>query len=43
VSTPAIIRGTAFAIEPMPHVQREWLVFECQNERFVVEIHLKFN
>jgi len=43
VSTPAIIRGTSFAIEPMPHVQREWLVFECGQDRFVVEVHLKFN
>jgi chemotaxis protein CheX len=43
VSTPAIIRGTSFAIEPMPNVEREWLVFECGQDRFVVEVHLKFN
>jgi chemotaxis protein CheX len=43
VSTPAIIRGTSFAIEPMPDVKREWLVFDCGHDRFVVEVHLKFN
>lgn len=41
VSTPAIIRGTAFAIEPMPEVAREWLVFDCGTNRIVVEIHIK--
>jgi chemotaxis protein CheX len=41
VSTPAIIRGTSFAIEPMPEVAREWLVFDCGNNRIVVEIHIK--
>ena len=40
VSTPAIIRGTAFAIEPMPDVAREWLVFDCGADRVVVEIHI---
>jgi CheY-like chemotaxis protein len=29
VSTPAIIRGSAFVIEAVPDVEREWLVFEC--------------
>ena len=43
VSTPAIIRGTAFSIEPMPDVTREWLVFDCAGEQFVVEFHIKFN
>lgn len=41
VSTPAIIRGTAFAIEPMPEVARECLVFDCGSNRIVVEIHIK--
>ena len=41
VSTPAIIRGSAFVIEPVPDVAREWLVFECQQHRVVVEIHVK--
>lgn len=43
VSTPAIIRGTAFEIETMPGVRREFLVFDCENERVVVEVHIKFN
>ena len=41
VSTPAIIRGSAFAIEPVPQVEREWLVFHCNDNRIVVEIHVK--
>ncbi|HEX9046727.1 MAG TPA: chemotaxis protein CheX [Verrucomicrobiae bacterium] len=41
VSTPAIIRGTAFSIEPVPDVQREWLIFHCQDNCIVVEIHIK--
>jgi CheY-specific phosphatase CheX len=41
VSTPAIIRGSAFAIEPVPQVAREWLVFNCDDNRIVVEIHVK--
>lgn len=43
VSTPAIIRGTAFDIEPAPDVEREFLIFDCDDDRFVVEIHIKFN
>ncbi len=43
VSTPAIIRGTAFNVEPMPDVHRELLVFDCGDDRLVVEIHIKFN
>lgn len=41
VSTPAIIRGSAFVIEPVPNVDREWLVFDCDHNRIVVEIHVK--
>lgn len=41
VSTPAIIRGSSFVIEPVPGVVREWLVFDCQQNRVVVEIHVK--
>lgn len=41
VSTPAIIRGSAFMVEPMPDVNREWLVFDCGEDRFVVEVHIK--
>lgn len=42
VSTPAIIRG-AFAVEAMPDVERECLVFESGAERVIVEIHIKLN
>jgi CheY-specific phosphatase CheX len=41
VSTPAIIRGSAFAIEPVPAVAREWLIFDCGPSRIAVEIHIK--
>ena len=41
VSTPAIIRGTAYTIESMPEVARECLVFACADQRIVVEIHIK--
>lgn len=41
VSTPAIIRGSAYVIEPVPNVDREWLIFECDQNRIVVEIHVK--
>jgi chemotaxis protein CheX len=41
VSTPAIIRGSSFVIEPVPDVEREWLVFNCEHNRIVVEIHVK--
>ena len=43
VSTPAIIRGTAYTIEAMPEVAREWLVFACADQRIVVEIHIKLS
>jgi len=43
VSTPAIIRGSAFVIECVPDVAREWLVYECDNNRIVVEIHIKLS
>lgn len=42
VSTPAIFRG-AFAVEAMPDVAREFLVFESGAERVLVEIHIKLN
>jgi len=41
VSTPAIIRGSAFVIESVPDVNREWLIFNCDQNRIVVEIHVK--
>jgi len=41
VSTPAIIRGSAFVIESLPDVERECLIFGCGENRIVVEIHVK--
>jgi chemotaxis protein CheX len=42
-STPAIMRSTGFSIEPMSDVHRERLIFDCGDDRFCFEIHLKFN
>ena len=42
VSTPAIIRGNSFAIESLPGVRHEQLIFECDGVRFAVEFHIKF-
>ena len=41
VSTPAIIRGSSYVIEPVPDVDREYLVFDCNDNCVVVEIHVK--
>ena len=41
VSTPAIIRGSAFTIEPVPDVERAWLLFDCEQSRVAVEIHAR--
>ena len=38
---PAIIRGTAFEVQPAPGLQRLFLVFDCIPERAAVEIHLR--
>ena len=43
VSTPAIIRGSAFQIETIPDVRQEVLLFDCGPHRFVVEVHLKID
>jgi chemotaxis protein CheX len=43
VSTPAIIRGASFAIESLPEVRQERLIFDCAGVRFTVEVHIKFN
>jgi chemotaxis protein CheX len=43
VSTPAIIRGRSFAIEPPPDLQRLWCVFDCGSDRVIVEIHIQYN
>jgi hypothetical protein len=42
-STPTIIRGTGFSIEPMADVHCERLIFDCGDDRFSIEIHIKFN
>lgn len=43
VSTPAIIRGRQYDVEPMPDVKQECLLFDCGSERIVAEIHIKLN
>jgi chemotaxis protein CheX len=43
VSTPAIIRGTSFVVEPTPGVERIWLQFDCDSNRVFVEVHIKSN
>ena len=42
-TTPTIFRGAGFTIESVKDVQRLRLVFDCGDDRFVVEIHIKFN
>lgn len=42
MSTPTIIRGTSFAIEPMPDVERICVIFDCENEPVMAEIHIKY-
>lgn len=41
VSTPAIIRGTAFEIETTPDTQRTLMRFCAEDTPFLVEVHLK--
>jgi CheY-specific phosphatase CheX len=41
MSPPSIIRGSAFAIEPMPDAQRETFHFDCLTHHLSVEIHLQ--
>jgi len=43
ISTPGIIRGASFQIEPMPGVEQTILVFQCNSDFVVVEVHVKFN
>jgi CheY-specific phosphatase CheX len=38
---PAIIRGTAFEVQPAPGLERLSVVFDCIQERAAVEIHLR--
>jgi len=41
ISTPAIIRGTAYEIEPLHGVQRKQLLFLCGTEHLALDVHLK--
>ena len=43
VSTPAIIRGTAYQIEALPDVQCETLAFQVNDNPVLVEVHIKFH
>lgn len=43
MSTPAVIRGRHFAIEIRPDITRSAFSFNCDNQTFSVEVHLKFN
>lgn len=42
ISTPGIIRGASFEIEPMPGVERTSMVFDCDGATVEVEIHVNF-
>ena len=43
LTTPAVIRGTSFEINPKPGVEIIWLCFDCNETKGFVEIHIKFN
>jgi chemotaxis protein CheX len=43
LTTPAVIRGTSFAVTPKPGVELIALAFECQGTHGLVEVHIKFN
>ena len=43
MSTPAIIRGSSFDIEPMPGIERICRTFTCGDENVLLEVHIKFN
>lgn len=43
VSTPAIIRGTAYQIEALPDVQRVDLTFQSGTDPVLVEVHIKYH
>ena len=42
VSTPGIIRGSSFSVEPLPEIRRLCLGFSSGPNRFSVEVHFKF-
>ncbi len=41
-STPAIVRGPTYGIETVPDVQKERIMFDCWEDRLVVDVHIKF-
>ena len=40
MSTPGIIRGNSFVVETVPDVVREYIAFDCENTRILVELHI---
>lgn len=43
LTTPAVIRGTSFEINPKPGVQVILIGFDCGENKGLVEVHVKFN
>jgi chemotaxis protein CheX len=43
MTTPAVIRGSAFRIETAPDLRPRECFFLCGLEKFLVAVHLKFN
>jgi len=43
ISAPSIIRGSSFVVDTAPDMTREKLYFQCEQERLVIELHLKLN
>ena len=43
LTTPAVIRGNAFAITPKPGVELILIGFDCNGQRGLVEVHVKFS
>ena len=43
LTTPAVIRGSAYVISAKPDVELIMLGFDCAGSHGLVEIHLKFN
>jgi len=41
LSTPSIIRGQSYQVQPIGGVQHIKLEFVCDNERFMAEVHFK--
>jgi chemotaxis protein CheX len=41
VSTPGIIRGSSFSVEPLPEIEQLRLGFAAGPDQFSVEVHYK--